>query len=189
MTSSWKPLEDILSSFTGISSQTAVYTIIFTLVLFVPVGIFYLFCYLLKLWLGKNEYNTRDLITQFAFLFIPLGVGLHFAHNIQHLLLESPIAVPATIRFLQSIGIGDLLAINWNPSPLLGVKPIFFIQISILLIGFLFTIYVIYRLLIRFQRPLYHLYKMTFVMSLYAIVVVLAGIYMLGLPMSGRHIH
>jgi ferredoxin len=189
MTSSWKPLEDSLSTLTGISSQTVIYTIMFTLILLVPVGIFYLFCYLLKLWLGKNEYKTRDLITQFAFLFIPLGVGLHFAHNVQHLLLESPIAVPATIRFLQSIGIGDSLAVNWNPSPLLGVQPIFFIQVSILLIGFLFTIYVIYRLLIRFKRPLYHLYKMTFAMSLYAIVVVLASIYMLGLPMSGRHIH
>jgi hypothetical protein len=48
---------------------------------------------------------------------------------------------------------------------------------------------VLYRLLKRFQKPLHHLYKMTFAMSLYAIVVVLSAIYMLGLPMSGRHVH
>jgi len=189
MTSSWKPMEDSLSSLTGIHSQPFIYTIIFSMVLFLPVAGFFLICYLLKLWLGKNEYRTMDLVTQFAFLFIPLGVGLHFAHNIQHLLIESPIAVPATVRFLQNLGIGTSLSVNWNPSPLLGSEPIFFIQMSILLGGFVFTLSVLFRLLKRFQKPLYHIYKMTFAMSLYAIVIVLSAVYLLGLPMSGRHVH
>lgn len=131
----------------------------------------------------------QDLVTQFAFLFIPLGVGLHFAHNIQHLLIESPIAVPATVRFLQNLGIGTSLTVNWNPAPLLGLEPIFFIQMGILLIGFGFTLYVLYRLLKRYKKPLRHVYKMTLAMSLYAIVIVLSAVYMLGLPMSGRHVH
>ena len=130
-----------------------------------------------------------DLVKQFAFLFIPLGIGLHFAHNIQHLLIESPTAVPATIRFLQGMGLGTSLSVNWNPGPLLGLQPIFFIQMSILIGGFLFTLYVLYRLIKRFQKPLHHAYKMTMAMSLYALVIVLTGIYMLGLPMSGRHVH
>ncbi len=189
MTSSWKPMEDSLSSMIGISSQSISYTIIFTLVLLLPIGIFYLICYLLKLWLGKHEYKMQDLVTQFAFLFIPLGVGLHFAHNIQHLLIESPIAVPATVRFLQNLGIGTSLTVNWNPAPLLGLEPIFFIQMGILLVGFGFTLYVLYRLLKRYKKPIRHVYKMTLAMSLYAIVIVLSAVYMLGLPMSGRHVH
>jgi hypothetical protein len=156
---------------------------------YLPVGGFYLVCYLLRLWLGKNEYKMQDIITPFAFLFIPLGVGIHFAHNIQHLLTESPIAIPATLRFLQNLGIGTLLSVNWNPAPLLGPQPIFFIQMNILLGGFGFTLYVLYRLLRHFQKPLYHIYKMIFAISLYAIVVVISAIYMLGLPMSGRHVH
>ena len=189
MTSSWEPLKESFSSLTGITAPTLVYTIVFTAVLLIPVVVFYMTCYLLKLWLGKNEYKTNGLAKDFAFLFIPLGVGLHFAHNIQHLLIESPIALPTTIRFLQNIGIGTSLSVNWNPSPLLGLQPIFFIQMTILIIGFAFTLYVLYRLLKRFHKPLYHAYKMTFAMSLYAIVVVLSAVYMLGLPMSGRHIH
>jgi hypothetical protein len=189
MTSSWKPMEDSLSSLIGINSQSFIYTTIFSLVLLLPVAGFFLICYLLKLWLGKTEYKTMDLVTQFAFLFIPLGVGLHFAHNIQHLLLESPIAIPATVRFLHNLGIGTSLSVNWNPAPLIGLEPIFFIQMAILLGGFVFTLYVLFRLLKRFQKPLYHIYKMTFAMSFYAIVVVLSAIYMLGLPMSGRHVH
>lgn len=189
MTSSWEPLKGGFSSVTGITAPSLVYTIVFTAVLLIPVAIFYLICYLLKLWLGKRDYKTQDLVKDFAFLFIPMGVGLHFAHNIQHLLIESPIALPATIRFLQNIGIGASLSANWNPSPLLGLETIYFIQMSILATGFGFTLYVLYRLLRRYQKPLYHMYKMTLVMSLYALVVVLSSIYMLGLPMSGRHVH
>jgi hypothetical protein len=173
----------------GITAPSLVYTLVFSLVLLIPVGIFYLICYLLKLWLGKRDYRTHDLVKDFAFLFIPMGVGLHFAHNIQHLLLESPIALPATIRFLQNIGIGASLSPNWNPSPLLGLETIFFIQMGILTTGFVFTLYVLFRLLKRYQKPLYHMYKMTLAMSLYALVIVLSSIYMLGLPMSGRHVH
>lgn len=189
MTSSWKPLEDSLGVMIGTNFRPVVYSIIFTAVLLIPVGIFYLLCYGLKLWLGKNEYTTGGLVSDFAFLFIPLGVGLHFAHNIQHLLVESPIALPATLRFLKRLGIGDSLPVNWNPPPLLGLEPIFFIQMSILITGFVLTLYFIYRLLKRFQKPLYHIYKMSFAMSLYAIVIVISAIYLLGLPMSGRHVH
>ncbi len=189
MTSSWGPIKAGFSSFTGVTESSLVYTITFTLVLLIPVAIFYVICYILKLWLGKNEYRTIDLVKDFAFLFIPMGVGLHFAHNIQHLLLESPIALPATVRFLQNIGIGMSLPINWNPAPLLGLKAIYYIQMSILAAGFILTLYVLYRLLRRYQKPLYHMYKMTIAMSLYAVVIVVSAIYMLGLPMSGRHVH
>jgi ferredoxin len=189
MTSSWEPLKSNFSSFTGITESSMVYTAIFTLVLLVPVIIFYLLCYLLRLWLGKNEFRTRSLVTEFAFLFIPLGVGLHFAHNIQHLLIESPIAIPATVRLLQNIGVGMSLPVNWNPSPLLELKTIFLIQMSILALGFTLSLYALYRFLRRYQKPIRHVYKMTLAMSLYALIIVLSGIYMLGLPMAGRHIH
>ncbi len=189
MTSSWGPLKNNFSSLTGITAPTVVYTIVFSIIILVPVAVFYLVCHLLRIWLGKNEYKTDDIVRNFAFLFIPLGIGLHFAHNIQHLLIESPIAIPATIRFFQNLGIGTSLSLNWNPSPLIGLQPIFYIQMIILIGGLFFTLYILYRMLRRYQKPLYHIYKMTLAMSFYAIVVVLSAIYMLGLPMSGRHVH
>lgn len=189
MTSYWQPLENNLSAMTGIDSSTMLYTIIFTMVTLLPVGVFYLICYLLKLWLGREQHRTQDLITEFAFLFIPLGIALHFAHNVQHLLMESPIAVPATLRFLHNLGITTSLSLNWNPPPLIGTELIFFIQMGIILTGLGFTIFIMYRLLRRFNRPLNHIYRITLAMSLYALVVVITSIYMLGLPMSGRHVH
>jgi hypothetical protein len=189
MTSSWKPLENNLGNFLSINSSSVLYTILFSLILLIPVGVFYLLCYLLKLWLGKEEYNTRSLVTEFAFLFIPLGIGLHFAHNIQHLLLESKIAIPATLRFFQNLGIVTSISPDWNPFPLLGLEPVFYIQMTIIIAGLCLTLFILYRLLRRFNKPLNHIFKMSLVMSLYALGVVLSGIYMLGLPMSGRHVH
>jgi len=71
----------------------------------------------------------------------------------------------------------------------MGLEPIFFIQMSILIGGFGITLYVMYRLLRHFKKPFHHIYKITVAMSLYALIIVLSGIYMLGLPMSGRHMH
>ncbi len=189
MTSSWKPLEQKVSELLGITSPSAVYAISFSLIILLPAGVFYLLCYLLKLWLGKETYETKNIVTEFAFLFIPLGVALHFAHNIQHLLLESPIAVPATLRFMHNLGIGTSISPDWNPLPFLELEPIFFIQMCILATGFVLTLYVLYRMLRRFQEPFRHTYKMVVAMSFYALVVVLSSIYILGLPMGGRHIH
>jgi hypothetical protein len=41
MTSSWRPLENTLSSFLGINSSAAIYTISLSLTILVPVGFFY----------------------------------------------------------------------------------------------------------------------------------------------------
>jgi hypothetical protein len=60
---------------------------------------------------------------------------------------------------------------------------------SIVMAGFGLTMFVLYRLLRRYQKPLKHTFKMVTVMSLYALLVVLSSIYILGLPMGGRHIH
>jgi hypothetical protein len=60
---------------------------------------------------------------------------------------------------------------------------------AVIVAAFAFTFYVLYRVLGRLRLPWRQLYKMTVVMSLYALVVVLTSVYVLGLPMSGRHMH
>jgi ferredoxin len=189
MTSSWEPLKNSLSGFTGIASPTVIYLLTFTLVVLLPVGLFYLVCYLLRLSVGRGAAGTHDTVFEFAFVFIPLGIALHLAHNIQHLVIEGPVALPATVRFLQNLGIGESLFVNWNPLPLMGLEPLFFIQMGIIVAGLALTMYFLYRMLGRRRKPLGEVYATAVVMSFFALAVVLSSIYMLGLPMSGRHIH
>jgi ferredoxin len=189
MTASWPQVEEYVGYTTGISTPWMVYILLFSFIVLIPVGSFFLFCYLLRLWIGRGNIQTMSLVTEFAFVLIPLGISLHLAHNMQHLFIEGPIAVPATLRLLQSIGIGTSFLVNWNVSPLIGLEPIFFIQMTIILLGLVFTLYILYRMLRRFNKPLSLTYKTALVMSFYIIVVVLSSVYMLGLPMNGRHVH
>jgi hypothetical protein len=48
---------------------------------------------------------------------------------------------------------------------------------------------VLYRLLRRFNWSPAEMCRAAVVMSLYALTVVLVSVYLLGLPMSARHVH
>jgi hypothetical protein len=154
-----------------------------------PVAGFALACWGLSAWLGKKDYPVRDLVVDFAFVYIPLGVSLHLAHNLQHLFMEGPVAVPATIRLLQEAGIGDSWFVNWNPQALFGARALFALQMVTIGAGLGVTLYSLRQVLRRLGAPLGSLYKMASVTALYALVVILSNIYLLGLPMSGRHVH
>ncbi len=189
MTSAWGPLKASVGEALGTGQGIATYLLVFSSIVVLPVALFYGLCHALRFWLRSGRYTVRGLVAEFAFVFIPLGISLHLAHNVQHLLIEGPVAVPATLRALEGAGIGTASLINWNPLPVLGLKPLFFIQAGIIGGGMVLTLSILYRFLRRLDAPPGHLCRMTAAMSVYAIVVVLASIYVLGLPMSGRHIH
>jgi ferredoxin len=188
MTSAWEPLKQTVSSWSGVEAQTAVYLMTFGLIVILPIIVFYSMCYLLRNWLG-DSYRINGLVRDFALVFIPVGIAIHLAHNVQHMFLEGTVVVPATLRFLQNMGIGTSLFINYNSSPLVGAETLFFVQMAILIAGLFLTLFILYKLLRSLDLPFGHIYKMTAAMSLYAMVVILTSIYMIGLPMSGRHIH
>jgi hypothetical protein len=55
--------------------------------------------------------------------------------------------------------------------------------------GMVLSFLFLYRVLKKVEKPLCKNYKTAAAMSFYALVVVLSSIYMLGLPMDGRHVH
>ena len=188
MTSAWGPLKSMTSTMLGGVSDTISYITVFSVVVLLPLIVFYMFSWLLSLWVGREKANAANVLSDFAVVFIPLGISLHLAHNIQHLLMEGAIAIPATLRIVESIGI-SMSFINWNPTPLLGFESLFMIQMSIIVSGFLFTMWLLYRKLRQHREPLANLYKYSTAMSVYAITVIISIIYLLGLPMGGRHVH
>ncbi len=188
MTSVWVPLKNTISSLLGGASDTVSYIIVFSVVVLLPLIVFYLFSWLLSFWVGREKANAVNVLSDFAIVFIPIGISLHLAHNIQHLLMEGAIAIPATLRVLEGVGMNQLF-INWNPIPPLGFESLFIIQMSIIISGFIFTKWLLYRKLRQHKEPLADLYKYSTAMSLYAITVIVSIIYVLGLPMSGRHVH
>lgn len=189
MTSVWEPLKAWIGSVFGLDSQVAAYTSTFALTVALPVAAFVLACLGLSRWLGSERYGLREIVVDFAFVYIPLGVSLHLAHNLQHLFIEGPVAVPATLRLIQEAGIGSSWFVNWNPAAVFNSKTLFALQMTTIAAGLGVTLYSLYQVLRRIGEPLENIYKMASVTALYALVVILSNIYLLGLPMSGRHVH
>ncbi len=188
MTSSLSAIQKLVSSITA-APQGIVSGITYLVVISLPAVVFLFACYGLSKWMDRDELTPGVLLKNFAFTFIPLGIGLHLAHNLRHLFVEGPVAVPATVRLLQKAGVFDTGFMNWNPLPLLGGSLMFFLQIVTVITGFVFTLYLLCRVMKRLHISTQGLLKTVFVMTLYAVMTVSITFYMIGLPMNGRHVH
>ncbi|RMG02694.1 MAG: 4Fe-4S binding protein [Nitrospirae bacterium] len=188
MTTALPAIKGFVSTHLSVESDTLLTAIIYLVVIAVPSLIFGSLCYGLSRWLG-GRYTTWQLVKEYAFSFIPLGIGLHLAHNLSHLFTEAPVAVPATIRFLGKAGLMDTAGINWNPLPPVGAEWIFLLQMLTIIVGFLSTIFLLYKTTKRLEIGVSGVLKTAIVMTTFAIISVSITFYMIGLPMNGRHVH
>ncbi len=131
------------------------------------------------------ELSVRKIFVQFAYMFIPVGIAMHLAHNISHLLLEGPGIVPAFERLI-GLRTGDA-AESWTVAALAGSETIFWLQMIVLVALNIFSLYAGYRIAVRHygDRPL----RVFLPMALLAVAFMVINAYILGQPMSLRHTH
>jgi polyferredoxin len=130
--------------------------------------------------------SLKSTFIQFAYMFIPIGLATHLSHNINHLLLEGPSIVPAFQRLIYRLS-GSLLEPDWTVVPLMGSESIFWLQMLIILIMNVFSLYAGYRISTRFYGEKS---VMAFTpMAVLAIFFMIINAYILGQPMAMRHTH
>jgi polyferredoxin len=98
----------------------------------------------------KNHNGLKQTFIKFGYMFIPIGLSMHLAHNTGHLLNESGGIIPALQRVLNkytSLNAGEP---NWKMaiSPLMDPVYLYWIQMGLLLIFYVFALYAGYRLAI-----------------------------------------
>jgi polyferredoxin len=189
MTTAWQPVLDFTAALLPAAPDWLTFFIAFSSVIVLPIILFTVISRVLSLASGSESFSTWDIMKRFAFAFIPLGVSIHLAHNVQHLMIEAPVALPATMRLINTWIPSLLLPVNWNPMPMLGLSSIFFIQMGIIVMGLFFTLWVLYTMLKKLDITMKAVYSTAFAMALYAFTVIISASYLLGLPMNGRHIH
>lgn len=135
--------------------------------------------------LPETELTVKKIFIQFAYMFIPVGIAMHLAHNISHLLLEGPGIVPAFERLL-GMGAADATQ-GWTVTPLAGAETIFWLQMAVLMALNVFSLYAGYRISVRFfgDKAL----KAFIPMAILAVAFMVINAYILGQPMSLRHTH
>ncbi|MBI5666327.1 MAG: 4Fe-4S binding protein [Nitrospirae bacterium] len=131
--------------------------------------------------------SFRETFVQFAYMFIPVGLSMHLAHNISHLFKEGPGIVPAIQRTLNEYTGTNMGEPDWNVTPLMGDEAIFWFQMVIFIILNLFSLYAGYRIAVRYYKE--KALKAFIPMAALAVLLMMINVFILGQPMSPRHSH
>ncbi len=139
----------------------------------------------------KNHNGLKQTFIAFGYMFIPIGLSMHLAHNTGHLLNESGGIIPALQRVLNkytSLHAGEP---KWNIaiSPLMDPVYLYWIQMGILLLFYGFALYAGYRLAIARYKDHDMSFKAVLPMIAVSFVLMAANVYLLNLPMAPRHVH
>ncbi|MFZ5998051.1 MAG: 4Fe-4S binding protein [Nitrospirota bacterium] len=131
--------------------------------------------------------GLRAIFIQFAYMLIPVGLAMHLAHNISHLVKEGPGIIPAVKRALiDYVGL-KMAEPDWNVAPLIGNESIFWLQMAILMILNIFSLYAGYRIAVRHYGD--KALRAFIPMAALAVFFMMVNAFILGQPMALRHTH
>ena len=120
-------------------------------------------------------------------MFIPVGLSMHLAHNVSHLLREGPGIIPA-IQRAATLYLGmNLGEPDWDIIPLMGAESIFWLQMAIFMILNIFSLYAGYRIAVKYYGD--KAMRAFIPMAALAVFFMMLNTYILGQPMSPRHGH
>ncbi|MBI5074385.1 MAG: 4Fe-4S binding protein [Nitrospirae bacterium] len=131
--------------------------------------------------------GLKDAVIQFAYMFIPVGLSMHLAHNISHMFKEGPGIIPAFQRLANEYTGLNLGTPDWNVTPLMGNEAIFWLQMLILAILNIFSLYAGYRIAVRYYGD--KALRAFIPMAALAVFFMLINTFILGQPMAMRHTH
>ncbi len=134
----------------------------------------------------ESPLSLKRTFIQFAYMFIPVGLSMHLAHNINHLFREGPEIVPAVERLVYRVT-GAGVEPDWMVAPLLGPESIFWLQMAIIFVMNIFSLYAGYRITDRYfgKKAL----RAFVPMALFSVFFMVINAYILGQPMAMRHHH
>lgn len=155
--------------------------------LIIPPSLLILAAMIVKKMAGPNSpLGLKDTIVRFAYIFIPVGLSMHLAHNISHLFKEGPEIVPASQRLFGELGLGTG-GESWNAAAVAGNETIFWLQMAIIIALNVFSLYAGYRIAARHYGD--RAFKAFIPMAALAVTFMVINVFILGQPMSPRHTH
>ena len=136
---------------------------------------------------GIHGLGVRRTFVAFGYMFVPVGLAMHLAHNLAHLLLEGGGIVPVVQRAVALYTPLSLGAPDWQVLPLAPGPAVALGQMAVVVGFFVLSLVAGHRLSLRVY-PDSHTASRAFVpMAALALLFTLAGIVLLNLPMGMRH--
>jgi polyferredoxin len=131
--------------------------------------------------------NIQKPFTHLAYMFLPVGLAMHLAHNVSHLITEGPGLVPALQRALIRYTGFYAGEPDWQVMPLISLDTVYWLQMMLVLFGFIFSLVVGYRLATSFFVRRERTGNAFVPFALLSLVFTLVNLYLLNQPMGARH--
>jgi ferredoxin len=136
---------------------------------------------------GGRGLGARRVFVVFGYMFVPIGLGMHLAHNLSHLLLEGgglvPAAQRAALRYTPlSLGEPDWQIQALAPEPVVAV-----LQAAVLVGFFVLSLVAGHRLSLRTYADPWAASRALAPMVALSLVFTVAGVVLLSQPMGMRH--
>jgi len=141
---------------------------------------------------GKDNHSgLKQTFITFGFMFIPVGLSMHLAHNIGHLLNESQTVLPALQRAINKYLPFNAGTPDWQlaSGSMAGPGVVYWIQMALFLSFFIFSLLSGYRLAMKNYSNPQTAFRALLPMVCISAVLMAVNIYLLNLPMAPRHIH
>ena len=136
---------------------------------------------------GIHGLGVRRTFVAFGYMFVPVGLAMHLAHNLAHLLLEGGGIVPVVQRAVAlytplSLGVPDWQVLPLAPGPAVALS-----QMAVVVGFFVLSLVAGHRLSLRVYPDPRTASRALVPMAALAVLFTLAGIVLLNLPMGMRH--
>jgi len=136
---------------------------------------------------GYKEKSIIRTFTHLAYMFLPVGLAMHLAHNVSHLITEGPGVISALQRTLNRYTGLEAGEPDWQFMPLVSSDAIYGFQILLILLGFIFSLNVGYRLTATLFDRQETAGKAFIPFAALSLVFTLINLYLLNQPMGARH--
>jgi polyferredoxin len=138
-----------------------------------------------------NPHGLKQTFITFGYMFIPIGLSLHLAHNLGHLLNESGKVIPAFQRVINTFTPFYIGEPNWRlgAQPLIDASLLYWIQMGLFLVFYIFSLYAGYRLAMNNYKDDRTSFSALIPMILLSFFLMIVNVYLLNLPMAPRHLH
>jgi hypothetical protein len=134
-----------------------------------------------------SDEKTKNIWIRFAYMFVPVGLAMHLAHNFSHILLEGKSIVPAVQRALNRFSPFSLGEPVWKISSFASPDVVWFLQMFFVLAGLVLSIIVGYRLAWNYGETdrICSPVLVPFIIAAFALTLV--NLYLLDQPMGARY--
>jgi hypothetical protein len=136
---------------------------------------------------GPRALGPRRAFVVFGYMFIPIGLAMHLAHNLSHLLLEGAGIVPVVQRAAALYTPLSLGEPDWQPAPLAPEPVVGFLQLGIVVAFFVLSLVAGHRLAAGAYGHTRAASRALVPMAVLACVFTVAAIVLLSQPMGMRH--